>query len=78
MNYKEKFGQIKETLALLMQEVANDDDLQSENGLRVMVSLDLAMTASDYAHALTDGYRRDIEQEKARLMSFLRWLEEIG
>ena len=78
MNYKEKFGQIKETLALLMQEVANDDELQSEIGLRIMVSLDLAITASDYAHALTDGYRQDIDHEKARLLGFLRWLEEIG
>ena len=77
MNYKEKFGQIKETLALLMQEVANDDNLQSETGLRIMVSLDLAITASDYAHALTAGYRQDIEQERARLMGFLKWLEEM-
>jgi uncharacterized protein YigA (DUF484 family) len=77
MNYKEKLGQIKETLALLMQEVANDDNLQSETGLRIMVSLDLAITASDYAQALTAGYRRDIDHEKARLLGFLRWLEEI-
>ena len=77
MNYKEKYGQIKETLALLMQEVANDDNLQSETGLRIMVSLDLAITASDYAHALTVGYRQDIEQERARLMGFLKWLEEM-
>jgi hypothetical protein len=43
-----------------------------------MVSIDLAITASDYAHALTDGYRQDIDHERARLMGFLRWLEEIG
>ena len=77
MNNKGKFGQIKETLALLMQEVANDDNIQPEVGLRIMVSLDLAITASDYAHAMTSGFKQEIKDKKARLKSFTDWLEEI-
>jgi hypothetical protein len=77
MNNRGKFGQIKEALALLMQEVASDDSIQPEVGLRIMVSLDLAITASDYAYAMTAGYKQDIKDKKARLKSFTDWLEEI-
>ena len=77
MSQEERFSQIKDELYSLMYEVAGDDRIMPETGLIMVVSLDLARAANEYAQALATGQPNHIAEKKALLKSFLGWLIEI-